>query len=143
MDGNRPDGHRPGHEVRDVNPWAIGKFVVALIFFCGLSLLFLIGLFKYFESEHPVAPHLPPRSPAKVKLEETQTEMLLKLRSSEDEVLHKYGWADKQKGVVRIPIDRAIDLLAQRGLPAAPPRQQQAQTAPVSIPTEASLGVQK
>ncbi|HET7435973.1 MAG TPA: hypothetical protein VFN10_14790 [Thermoanaerobaculia bacterium] len=33
--------------------------------------------------------------------------------------LHNYGWVDKQKGVVHIPIDVAIDLVAQRGLPTA------------------------
>jgi hypothetical protein len=32
--------------------------------------------------------------------------------------LNSYGWIDKSAGVIRIPIDRAMDLLAQRGLPA-------------------------
>ena len=37
--------------------------------------------------------------------------------------LHEYGWVDKNAGVVRIPIERAIDVLAERGLPhrEAPP----------------------
>src|SRR5262245_1612461 len=142
MDGNRPDQHRPMHEERDVDPWAIGKFVVGLIFFCGLALLFLIGLFKYFESDHPVQTG-PVRSPAKIRLEESQSENLVKLRSSEDHLLNKYDWVDKQKGVVRIPIDRAIDILAQRGLPSLPPREEQTKSAQVSVPTEAGLGVQK
>ena len=30
-------------------------------------------------------------------------------------MLDNYGWVDKSAGVVRIPIDRAIDLLAVRG----------------------------
>jgi hypothetical protein len=29
-----------------------------------------------------------------------------------------YAWVDREKGVVRIPVERAIDLLAERGLPA-------------------------
>ncbi len=141
MEGNRPDERRPGYEVRDVNPWAIGKFVIGLVFFCGLALLFLIGLFKFFESTNPQVQKIAPRSPAQIKLEESQTEVLVKLRSSEDQLLYKYAWVDQGKGVVTIPIDRAIDLLAQRGLPSLPPRQ--TQTAQVSVPTEASLGVQK
>ena len=32
--------------------------------------------------------------------------------------LHSYGWVDKKGGVVRIPIDQAMTLLLQRGLPA-------------------------
>ncbi len=32
-------------------------------------------------------------------------------------MLKSYGWIDRDKGVVRIPIDRAIEILAERGLP--------------------------
>ena len=38
-------------------------------------------------------------------------------REHEHEVLTTYGWTDKSAGVVRIPIDRAKDLLIERGLP--------------------------
>jgi len=41
------------------------------------------------------------------------------LQAREDELLNTYGWTDPNRGIVRIPIDRAIDLVAQRGLPAA------------------------
>jgi hypothetical protein len=42
---------------------------------------------------------------------------LWRLRAHEDKVLGSYGWSDRQAGAVRIPIDRAMELLAQRGLP--------------------------
>ena len=38
-------------------------------------------------------------------------------RAHEHEVLTTYGWTDKNAGVVRIPIERAKDLLLERGLP--------------------------
>lgn len=38
-------------------------------------------------------------------------------RVGEDKVLDTYGWVDRTAGVVRIPIERAMDLLANRGLP--------------------------
>jgi hypothetical protein len=38
-------------------------------------------------------------------------------REHEHEVLTTYGWADKGAGLVRIPLDRAKDLLIERGLP--------------------------
>jgi len=40
------------------------------------------------------------------------------MRAEEDKILKNYGWIDQEKGIVRIPIDRAIEILAQRGLPA-------------------------
>ena len=46
-------------------------------------------------------------------LQELQT-----LHAEEDAVLNSYGWVDRKAGVVRIPVQRAIELLAQRGLPA-------------------------
>jgi hypothetical protein len=36
-------------------------------------------------------------------------------RASEDMLLNNYGWVDRTQGVVHIPIDRAIALLAQPG----------------------------
>ena len=32
-------------------------------------------------------------------------------------MLHHYRWVDRRNGIVSIPIDRAIQLLAQRGVP--------------------------
>ncbi|WP_040547448.1 hypothetical protein [Pedosphaera parvula] len=38
-------------------------------------------------------------------------------RDRENIELQSYGWVDKKAGIVRIPIDRAMDLLLQKGLP--------------------------
>ena len=37
-------------------------------------------------------------------------------------MLDSYGWVDKNAGVVRIPIDEAMKLTLERGLPARPGR---------------------
>jgi hypothetical protein len=42
---------------------------------------------------------------------------LLSLRAQEEAELNSYGWIDPKAGVVRIPIDRALELVSQRGLP--------------------------
>lgn len=42
------------------------------------------------------------------------------LHLREDLLLENYSWADQSQGKVRIPIERAMELLAQRGLPVAP-----------------------
>jgi hypothetical protein len=44
-------------------------------------------------------------------------------QTAERERLESYGWMDRSTGAVHIPIDRAIELIAERGvgpLPAAP-----------------------
>jgi hypothetical protein len=41
------------------------------------------------------------------------------LHAKEDLLLENYSWADQSKGKVRIPIERAMELTAQSGLPVA------------------------
>ena len=48
------------------------------------------------------------------------------LHAREDLLLENYTWVDESKGTVRIPIERAMELLAQRGLPVAPAVETQA-----------------
>jgi hypothetical protein len=40
---------------------------------------------------------------------------LADMRAAEDQTLKNYGWVDKQRGIVRIPIKNAKELLVQRG----------------------------
>jgi hypothetical protein len=40
--------------------------------------------------------------------------------AGEEQVLNSYDWVDRDRGVVRIPINRAMDLLLRRGLPVRP-----------------------
>jgi hypothetical protein len=41
------------------------------------------------------------------------------LRQRQSEKLNSYEWVDRTNRIVRIPIERAIDLIALRGLPVA------------------------
>ncbi|HKQ71962.1 MAG TPA: hypothetical protein VJT73_21605 [Polyangiaceae bacterium] len=45
------------------------------------------------------------------------------MRARDREALTTYGWADKTGGVARIPVDRAIQILAQKGLGQAPKKE--------------------
>ena len=45
----------------------------------------------------------------------------LAMRAREKELLGSYAWVDRGAGVARIPIDRAMELLVERGLPASKP----------------------
>jgi hypothetical protein len=45
------------------------------------------------------------------------------LHARENILLDNYTWVDQSKGMVRIPIDRAMEIIAQKGLPVAPAAQ--------------------
>jgi len=42
------------------------------------------------------------------------------MHAKEDLLLENYSYVDRGKGTVRIPIERAMELIAERGLPVAP-----------------------
>src|SRR5712691_11898396 len=118
-------GNGAGHETGDVNVWEIGRFAIALIVIIGISLGLLIGLFKYFQTREQANPTAVSVDPVKLfpepRLERTPMPDLKAVRAEEDRVLNSYGWVDANKGVVRIPIAVAIDVLARKGLPSRPP----------------------
>jgi hypothetical protein len=84
------------------------------------------ALFRYRSHDEPVPPPL---------------EGLAALRAQEAAQLSRYDWVDPDNGVVQIPIARAMQLIARRGLPArhAGP----AAVSPLSRPSEGGLGIQK
>jgi hypothetical protein len=53
------------------------------------------------------------------------------LHAREDLLLSNYTWVDQSKGTVRIPIERAMELIAQRGLPTAQSAQAPAAQTPL------------
>ena len=53
--------------------------------------------------------------PTKLPLEDMK-----QVRNETDEKLGSYGWVDKPGGIVRIPIDRAKNMIAEKGLSALP-----------------------
>lgn len=143
MAGNEPRGR---HEESDVDVWAVGRFVAALVVVIAIALGLLFGLFRYFEgATGGVKPAAWERvkggkQPPAPRLEETPVEDLRKFREAEDGKLNSYGWVDRTNGVVRIPIARAMELLAQRGVPARQQAGPQSAAAAVSVPTESGLG---
>jgi hypothetical protein len=126
MDENSRHTPGAGHEETDINVWAVGKFAVALLLVTVAVLFLLFGLFRYLLSREGGPPagrsQAAATEPAKAfpqpKLQETEVMDLKVIRAAEDRVLNSYAWMDPENGVVRIPIDRAMDLLVKRGLPS-------------------------
>ena len=84
----------------------------------------VVGMFKYFDAQAVAttparAPLAAPAGtmPPPPNLLTNEPLNLQTFRTTEDEALHTYGWLDKNAGVVRLPIDRAKELLLERGLP--------------------------
>jgi hypothetical protein len=46
-------------------------------------------------------------------------------RPPQADLLEGYGWVDREAGVVRVPIERAMELLLERGLPTRPEAEQE------------------
>src|SRR5579883_1723321 len=143
-DLTRPDAR---HEHSDIDVWAVGKFALALGFLCVLSLGLLFGLFKYFQSttggplpKVVTSLNVDARSlPPEPRLQQAPITDLKEMRAAEDKILNGYGWIDQQHGIVRVPIDRAIDMLAQKGLPSR--TQNGVQSASnATVPKESGLG---
>jgi hypothetical protein len=120
----RPHDPRVGHETTDVNVWAVGKFGIALVVVCVMSIALLWGLLKYFQSEQATSMATtvePTKLFPQPRLQRTPVLDLRAIRAEEDKVLDSYAWVDQKQGVVRIPVALAIDILAKRGLPATVP----------------------
>lgn len=54
------------------------------------------------------------------RLEEDERAELNGVRGPEEEQLNSYGWVNEKTGTVHIPIERAMQLIVQRGLPTRP-----------------------
>ncbi len=113
------------YEVTDANARRVIITGIALLGVMVLGLLVSWGVFVIAkqESHNPDAPaelfsdvstfHPPPRP----WLQANPADTLNMMRRTEDSVLTSYGWLDKERGLVRIPIDRAMDIVAEKGLP--------------------------
>jgi hypothetical protein len=114
--------HGPGvhHEV--MMERVIG-FAAGLILLIGASAAvcwLLFGAFKRgLVAEDPPPPPLPEAqaaiTPPPPTLQASPIRDMASLREHEDAILQSYGWVDEGAGIAHIPIERAIDLTAERG----------------------------
>jgi hypothetical protein len=112
----------PGYETSDANPGSLLLFGLGMFVTIGLVLLIAAGVFKYFSASQSLgAPASPFANASQIPpAPRLQTEPKLDLehlRAREDRLLHTYEWIDPNAGIVRIPIERAMELVLQRGLP--------------------------
>jgi hypothetical protein len=127
------------YEHQDLKAGGIIYFLVSLVVVTVICMFGLDAFYHYLDhreraTQEPVNPlvkkvpedtrHVKPGYPEAAfpspRLEEDERGQLTGFLANEDEILYSYGWVDEKSGTVRIPIDRAMDLLLQRGLPVLP-----------------------
>jgi len=127
------------HEKSDVNVrallWAVVIFIVFAAATHGLLYLQFHFFARHFRKEAsqpltmmtpastvPAAPRLQPFPSGELPPNaNTPATDMNEMRVAEEQAMTKPGWVDKQKGVVRLPIDVAKQLVVQRGLPVVAP----------------------
>jgi hypothetical protein len=110
---------------QDVNVRAISKFGIGLtlgVIFSSLLMWFLFDRLAAREERRSPRPERmeafnPQKEPPEPRLQPNPPLDLKKFRESEEAILNGYGWVDPDKGIVRIPVARAMELVAQEGLP--------------------------
>lgn len=121
-------GHSADHgipllppEVRDAN--------IGLVVKTGLGLLiFLIGCigvakfqYEYEVSRQPAAVSGPfsqeQRLPPEPRLQAYPAKDLTTFRETQSHVAATYGWVDKQAGLARVPVEKALEMVLKTGLP--------------------------
>ena len=125
MSDHEQDGaHR--HEKSDAHVPGVYQFIVAIFAVMFVAMLAMWVMFIALEKSQPQLVQesspmalergrvIPPGPRLQVAPQGTLPEM----RQHEELILNGYAWKDKNQGVVRIPIQRAIDLVAERGLPS-------------------------
>jgi hypothetical protein len=125
-------------EREDLSPGAIYAFLIGLAVAGFIVYFGLKGL--YYAMDRYEQTHQPPQNPL-VQQVETNTRIVTpdevkrfpsprletnerleinNFRLQEEQRLNSYGWVDQQAGVVHIPIERAMELIARQGLPTTP-----------------------
>ncbi len=114
----------PRHEQSSINVRPIVLFGLGLLVMAAVAFVSIDWLFDYFAAHQAKVDVLPspladPRQlPPEPRLQVAPADDLQRMRAAEDVTLNSYRWVDQEKGIVSIPIDRAITVLAERGLPA-------------------------
>jgi hypothetical protein len=125
-----------GYERQDIGVTGVLYFLLGIAVAGVLAYFLVDGLYHFLDKrseteQAPVNPlvtnapvdtrRIPKDYPQGVfpnpKLEEDERGQLNGIRLKEEQTLATYDYIDKSAGTIRIPIDRAMDLIAQRGLP--------------------------
>jgi hypothetical protein len=117
----RPDGTKP-YEERDVamRPIVVAAAALLAVVVATFGMLRVLDTALVRRETARSAPASPladyaPHEPPAPRLQQDPRRDLATLRAREDTLLGTYGWVDRDAGTVRIPVERAMALLAEDG----------------------------
>jgi len=117
-----PEHLRRGYEDSEVSVGRLFAFAAGVVALVLLGVLGSAFVFHFFVQHTPMGPPASPfddarEMPPAVRLQTEAPLDLKQYRADQEKILAGYGWVDPKAGVVRIPVDRAMDLLLQKGYP--------------------------
>jgi hypothetical protein len=109
-------GHEPSDvSVRGVLLTAFGGLLALAV--AGVAIRGLEALYGLHDAPPPSALDQRSLEPPPHRLQTDPAEDLAAYVAREEAILDSYAWIDRKAGIARIPIDRAIEMLAERGWP--------------------------
>lgn len=123
---------RGGYEKRDISTrgvlWFAAAMVVAAVVMHIGVWLFELALGQVY-APGPVASRIgrPQIEAPPPQLQSSPAADLQQMRAEEDVILNSYGWINREAGIIRIPIERAMEITSKRGLPVRQQRGKEAQ----------------
>jgi len=112
-----------GHERKDADVFSL-VMIIGALFLCGALIFIAISVMMHALSVRRTTSQMPPPSTVRARQDFPEPRLQVrpsadfaKLHAREQTELNSYGWVDKSAGVMRIPIERAMQLLVERGLP--------------------------
>jgi hypothetical protein len=128
---NADGTEKSGYEKRDANLPVLLKMGIGLAVLIVVAFVSMKFTLDYFQKVQPLgAPSSPLESgralPPGPRLQALPHQELSDYCRVQQENVTSYRWVDEQNGVVQIPVDRAMELVLEQGLPvramsAAPP----------------------
>lgn len=98
---------------------AVTLVVMALMW--GIAVLFKGSLAREDPAPPALAEARETRVPPGPNLQPNPEADLAAFRAVEEAELATWAWVDREKAVARVPVERALEIVAARGLPAPPP----------------------
>jgi hypothetical protein len=119
-------GAQEAYEHSDANARGLlqsGAYLIAVLVVVFFAMAWLFDFYGKVQSlGKPASPFEDARVlPPAPRLQVQPRAELHAYCEAQDKLLNSYGWADEHNGVVRIPVDRAMELTLQQGLPARTP----------------------
>jgi hypothetical protein len=117
----RPDRTGPRFERRDVEPWSVARLGLAVVILTVVAVLAALFAFRALKGGPPDRRVASPALPPEPRLQTDEPSDLARVQAAWHARLTTYGWVDRGAGLVHMPIDEAMRLVAQRGLPVRAP----------------------